>query len=424
MEPNQTPRIVRQMLIGSGVFLLATLVLTGFNAYVTFAAPERQVAGADQPSTIGFQGYLEENGSPVTGTKSITFTLYDAATGGNSVWSETQGTVSVENGLYSVQLGSSTALDPDDFDDDRWLGVTVQGDSEMTPRIPISAVPWAYNARQAMGLQGQPVSTASPQSGDILSFDGTEWGPLANRILDGGTNQIANGAITVQGGHLYQVDGEFGDPSDTLTTINGTQEGDTVYLIANSGDSITLDSGTGNIIIPPDADWVLSDSTVATLINIDGTNLVAVNRQSSFMSYSIVEEENSNTISDNGETLSFSTEHADTDNYHDVVTNPERLTAPYDGLYLVSHGYLFGFNSNQDKLSIKVRVNGANQAAEFNGGSGASFTITGNQQAIQSGGSGIVYLSAGDYVTLYADSKNGTGKIDDVSFSLTLLVPG
>lgn len=48
------------------------------------------------PQKISCQGKLLENGNPVTGTKSISFTI--------DTWSETQD-VSILNGIYSVQLG-------------------------------------------------------------------------------------------------------------------------------------------------------------------------------------------------------------------------------------------------------------------------------------------------------------------------------
>jgi hypothetical protein len=49
----------------------------------------------------------------------------------------------------------------------------------MTPRIPISAVPFALNARQAMGLQGNDVSSTAPDDKDVLTWDDSSslWVP-------------------------------------------------------------------------------------------------------------------------------------------------------------------------------------------------------------------------------------------------------
>jgi len=177
MEQNAVPKAVRRLVIISSAFLVASVLISGFSAYATLAAP---LQAPHVPDTVGFEGQLaDSNGDPVTdGNYTITFKLYSLATGGSPVWNETQ-TVSVEDGLYSVQLGTVTDLDADDFDGDRWLGVQVSGDSEMTPRIPISAVPFALNAEQARGLQGRAVSTATPTDGDVLTWDNTasNWEP-------------------------------------------------------------------------------------------------------------------------------------------------------------------------------------------------------------------------------------------------------
>ncbi len=45
---------------------------------------------AQVPKRINYQGYLQELGVPVTGTKTMRFSVYDADTGGSSVWTETQ----------------------------------------------------------------------------------------------------------------------------------------------------------------------------------------------------------------------------------------------------------------------------------------------------------------------------------------------
>ena len=62
------------------------------------------------------------------------------------------------------------------------------------------------------------------------------------------TATISSGAITYTGA-LMQIDGE-GATSDTLTTINGGTEGDCLKIrIANSANNITIEDGTGNIIL-------------------------------------------------------------------------------------------------------------------------------------------------------------------------------
>ena len=53
---------------------------------------------------LPFQGYLEESGVPVNGTRSFTFNLTDYG------WSETLTAVPIDNGIYNVVLGQITLL--------------------------------------------------------------------------------------------------------------------------------------------------------------------------------------------------------------------------------------------------------------------------------------------------------------------------
>lgn len=187
MDTASVPNVVRRLVVISSAFLVASLAITGFNAYTTFAAPPQ---APFVPDTVGFEGQLaDSSGNPVQdGTYDFTFKLYSLSTGGAALWTETQTDIQVTDGLYSVQLGSGTALSASDFDGDRWLGVTVGTDSEMAPLIPISAVPFALNARQAMGLQGRDVAAEpAPIDGQVLTWDTTssEWIPGAPAIPSG-----------------------------------------------------------------------------------------------------------------------------------------------------------------------------------------------------------------------------------------------
>jgi hypothetical protein len=61
------------------------------------------------PSLINYQGRLTDaSGSPFTGNKNFAISIYDAATGGNLLYSETIGAVTLDsNGVYSFQFGSA-----------------------------------------------------------------------------------------------------------------------------------------------------------------------------------------------------------------------------------------------------------------------------------------------------------------------------
>jgi hypothetical protein len=103
-------------------------------------------ATAAPPETMSYQGVLNDGaGVPVAdGTYSLTFKIYDQATGGTALWTETQ-SVLVEGGIFNVILGSVTALAVP-FDDPYWLGTSVAGDPELTPRVELASAPYAFRA--------------------------------------------------------------------------------------------------------------------------------------------------------------------------------------------------------------------------------------------------------------------------------------
>jgi len=65
------------------------------------------------PSELNFQGVLlDASGNGVTGTRAMTLKLYDAAIGGNLLYTEDLGNVSVNKGLYSVNFGTNGTGNP------------------------------------------------------------------------------------------------------------------------------------------------------------------------------------------------------------------------------------------------------------------------------------------------------------------------
>lgn len=102
------------------------------------------------PQLINYQGTLtNDQGQPLDGTYSLTFKVYAAASGGTPLWTQTSASVPVDEGLFSVLLGS-TAFPAGLFTGaDRWLGVTVGAAAELTPRARFTSVPWALRATVA-----------------------------------------------------------------------------------------------------------------------------------------------------------------------------------------------------------------------------------------------------------------------------------
>jgi hypothetical protein len=109
--------------------------------------------GHTVPTTINYQGYLTNStGTPINTTISIVFSLYDTASGGTALWTETQNVV-VASGVYSVNLGSVNPITLL-FDGHYYLGVKVGTDTEMTPRKALTSVGYAFRAQNADNAGG------------------------------------------------------------------------------------------------------------------------------------------------------------------------------------------------------------------------------------------------------------------------------
>lgn len=145
------------------IVALAALVLGAARAGALsgLVAPAATNAGTSF-TTINYQGRLaDSSGSPIDNTNpgvGMTFALYEADSGGSPVWSETHANVPVSNGLFSVRLGSVNVLSTDHLTGDRWLGIQVGTDSEMTPREKLAAVPYAMQAAWALTVSDEAIN--------------------------------------------------------------------------------------------------------------------------------------------------------------------------------------------------------------------------------------------------------------------------
>jgi len=203
---------------------------------------------------INYQGKLADNlGATVAdGSYSMQFRLYTVASGGSNIWSETQ-SVTVQNGLFSVMLGTSTSLSGVDFNQTLYLGVNIEADGEMTPRKILGAVPAAFEANNAQTLGG--VASTSFLRGDIpnaasalLSFTGG--------FISSGSSTISEltttGTTTVT---TFLIDGE------EYTSFSGGSSG-----LTNNAGTLTANISESNLNITgsPTNGYILQASSTAT----------------------------------------------------------------------------------------------------------------------------------------------------------------
>ncbi len=113
---------------------------------------------AQVPRTLHYQGVLtdSEGAAVADGSYSITFKIYGASPGTFPLWTETN-SVTVSKGIFSVTLGGSVPLNLP-FDQQYYLGISVAGEAELTPRVPLASSPYSLNTLCVRGSNLIPAS--------------------------------------------------------------------------------------------------------------------------------------------------------------------------------------------------------------------------------------------------------------------------
>lgn len=223
------------------LLVVTTTLLSLFVVQTLFTIRAQAVDGINKQ--INFQGKLQNsNGTNVAdGNYSVVFTLYDAASNGTNLWTETQ-SVSTTDGIFRVSLGSvNSALGSVNFNSDSlYLGIKVGADDEMTPRVRFTAVPYAFNAQKVNGLTVTNTSDAPFSSATTL------------KIADGKTVSITSG-LTFSGTDSTTF--TFPSSSGTVVTLDASQVL-TNKSIGSSG--LTFSGATTDITTGTNEDLVIS----------------------------------------------------------------------------------------------------------------------------------------------------------------------
>lgn len=214
---------------GAALGVLALLLLPG--AEVSAAPPV--------PTTVAYQAFLTDAaGRPVDGRVKVTFALYDTATGGTPLWSEAQ-TLNAVAGRLRVSLGAVEPLTiPDAFAKPTFLGITVDGDVEMTPRERLELTPYAARAVSALTAEDAGTLGGTPASGFFRSTGGT---------ITGNTDLIAELTVTetlTAAGGLKFADGSV------QTTAAGPVSLPGHVTVAPSGGDFTSIQAAINSVTP------------------------------------------------------------------------------------------------------------------------------------------------------------------------------
>ena len=160
---------ILQWLLPNGGTIIIVLAL-----FLTQTVWARSYQGILNPSnstgTIAYQGRLaDSSGVPLTSTYPMVFRLYNTASGGAPLWEEqwtASNSVAVSDGLFNVMLGSITPVPQNILSSNSslWLGISVGTDSEMTPRVQLGSVPYAF---QALTVPDGAITNAKLADGSV-----------------------------------------------------------------------------------------------------------------------------------------------------------------------------------------------------------------------------------------------------------------
>jgi hypothetical protein len=215
---------------------------------------------------MAFQGrLLRADGSPETAAQDLRFDLYTTLTGGSPIWFETYPATPVTNGYYAVVLGSKTPLPAAAFDGrGLYLGVSIVGQSELTPRLPVVSVPYALRADDSNRLEGRAAATfadfdhphtpASPSADGFMSAaDKAKLNAVPTSYTNGLT--LSGGTVSVNYGASLVV--TTGVLNVNFLPIGGTNGTSTTAARSNHTHTLTCSyyTATGNTSATVSTAW-------------------------------------------------------------------------------------------------------------------------------------------------------------------------
>jgi hypothetical protein len=320
---------LRSFLLVGGVFFAVCL------GTILKLQPGQATAATN--ATVNFQARLMASSGSIVGDGdyNVEFKLYNALTSSGSsqgsctgdaacLWTETRTTtnkVRVVNGYLTVDLGSVTAFPSTiNWDQNLYLTMNIGGtgtaswDGEMSPRLKLTAVPYAFRAGQLATLNGsnaatlgfvQPTANRSillPDESGTLCIQSSANCGFA--LSTGSGSYIQNGT-SLQSGANFNISGtgtaatslqaplldtasavalNIGTTNATginlnkSTTITGgiSQSGGTISLTGNAASSITTSTGALTLTAAGTSNWTVGGTNQSLTITTSGTGVLTL----------------------------------------------------------------------------------------------------------------------------------------------------
>ena len=257
---------------------------------------------AEVPRVTSYQGVLvDEAGNPRFGPVDIQIRFYDAGTGGTMLFEEIHTDVPLDNGVYSIEIGSNTvggipesAINASEL----WLGISVDSGEEFTPRLHMGSVIFALRSHSAERLSNPEssaqvlvdssgnvgIGTAEPEEKldvvggiklgnttvekagvirwngtDFQGFNGVMWVSLTQanlRLPPSGMSLIPEGT--------FQMGDNYGEGNDDEIPVHG------VFVSAFFMDQFEVSNEKMREILQWAFDNEKINATLSTVTNVEG----------------------------------------------------------------------------------------------------------------------------------------------------------
>lgn len=167
--------------------------------------------------TISVQGVLRDRKERALddGFYQVIFKIYDAPTGGSALWTDTYSNLELRNGVFQVNLGENASIASLPFDKTYYVGVAVEGNGEMVPRLEMSTFPYA------LAINGN--SNKFPSNGNVVIEEDSLKIYQGDIVLDQGALRLkgGDGRIVFNDGTSLNT-AEFGGPAGSVNNPSGT----------------------------------------------------------------------------------------------------------------------------------------------------------------------------------------------------------
>ena len=400
-------------LIGKAVFIVAVLMLMLTASPRVGIGADRAMPVAETAAVVRLLNYqgrlLDPDGAPQSGTFALSFRIYDVASGGTPLWTETKDVPVADGGLFNTRLGDTTTLPTTLFNgQDLWLAIKVGADAEATPRQQLLPVAYALYADNADRLDGQ--DGAFYQNAGNINAGTLADGRIAATLT---RDTEVMGIVTANDGANSGVDADLLDGKNSTAYVSTTGP-NTIAGNNNSNPILSVtQSGSQNGVFATTAS---TDFGEAALNGRAGAAGPTINSVAGVFGSSATGRGVIGSSTDNDGVIGFSTNGTGVDGQSANGNGVEGLAVATSGVVYGVHGTtnspggagVYGYNSSN---GIGVRGESADYIGVW-GKSDGAYGIYGRSN--RTSGSYGIYGSVASGTNTYAGYFNGNVNVNGV----------